>query len=292
MFIDDIKNRYTYLNTMKNVVHEDSNEREVVEGRTIIIDPIMEPVLDKLMRERPTWRFKSTQHFYGHTGVRSAYTFEIYDGDEHLGRVWFERHWQNDTPRFYFSNFRLEKQRQRNTPNYTTKPDVAVKRIVKSFHLKTPSERAADAFNEVRGCVQKLVSEVNWPLRRVKSRIETQLYDYAAKHWDEIKHHLTDDPTLDFPALVEANKDATDMLVAYDSQGGSIVRIEANDTYMAARRSDSGYVVETFTDTTLPDHVRGSLGLLKLIEDNTAIPGVGTRVNARLYFVMDKEKDE
>lgn len=292
MFIDDIKNRYTYLNTMKNVVHEDSNEREVVEGRTIIIDPEIEPVLDKLMRERPTWRFKSTQRFFGHVGVRSASTFEIYDGDEHLGRVWVERHWRGGESRFYFSNFRLEGQRQRSTPNYTTKPDVAVKRIVKAFHLKTPSERAADAFSDMRQFLNKLTNETGWPLRRVKNRIEKQLYDYAAKHWDEIKHHLTDDPTLDFPAMVQAERDATDMVVAYEGQGGSIVRIEANDTYMATRRSDSGYVVETFTDATLPDHIRGSLGLLKLVEDNTAIPGVGARVNARLYFVMDKEGDE
>lgn len=289
MFIDYIKHRYTYLNSMKNIVHEDPFERPEVTDRTIIVDPDMEPVLNKLMRERPTWRFKSTQNFYGGTGVRAASNFEIYDGDERLGNLWAERHWRDSTTRYFFNNFRLEKTRQRNSVSYTSKPDVAAKRIIKSFHLKTPSERAQEAFNDVRTTLNKIVADADWPLRRAKNSMEKRLFAYAAKHWDKIKQHLTDDTNLDFPALVQANRDATDMVTAYEGQDGIIVRIEANGTYMASRRSDSGFAIETFSDTTLPEHVRGSLGLLKLVDDKTAIPGVGTRVNAKLYFVMDKK---
>lgn len=289
MFIDDIKHRYTYLNSMKNIVHEDPVERSVVADRTVIIDPDIEPVLDKLMRERPTWRFKSTANFYGHAGVRSVSNFEIYDGDEKLGHLWVERHWRDSSVRYYFNNFRLEKTRQRNSVSYTSKADTAAKRIIKAFHLKTPSERATEAFNDVRNSLSKIGSEANWPLRRAKNVIEKRLYAYAANHWDEIKADLTDDTTLDFPAVVQADRDAADMYSAFEGQGGSIVRIEANGTYMASRRSDAGFAVETFTDSTLPDHVRGGLGLLKLVDDNTAIPGVGTRVNSKLYFVIDKK---
>ena len=290
MFIDDVKNRYTYLNSMKNVVHEEPLERAVVPHRTIIIDPDMEPVLDRLLRERPTWRFKSTEHFYGHGGVRTATNFEIYDGDEALGRLWTERHWRDGTVRYNFDNFRLEKARQRNSVSFTTKPAEAVKRIVKAFHLKTPSERALDAFNDLRDTINKAAADNNWSLRKAKSSIERRLFDYAAKHWDEMKHHVTDDPDkLDFPTLVQADRDAQEMSEAFSGQGGTVVRIESNGTYMMARKADNGFAIETFNDSTLPDHVRGTLGLLKMLDDKSYVPGVGARANAKLYFVMDKK---
>jgi len=295
MFIDDIKYRYTYLNSMKNVVHEEPIDRAVVPDRTIIIRPELEPVIDKLLRERPTWRFKSTENFYNHknfynhSGVRTATNFEIYDGDEALGRLWAEQNWRDGSTRYNFDNFRLEKARQRSRVSFTTKPAEAVKRIVKAFHLKTPTERAVDAFNTVGTAVAKVVSDNNWPLRRAKSAIEKELFAYALKHWDEMKVHLTGDTTLDFPALVQADREAQEMSEAFRDNDGVTVRIEANSSYLVSRRSDGGYVAETYNDSTLSDHLRGALGLLKLVDDGTAIPGVGIRVAANLYFVMDKK---
>lgn len=289
MFIDDIKYRYTYLNSMKNVVHEEPIDWAVVPDRTIIIRPELEPVIDKLLRERPTWRFKSTEPFYRQTGVRTATNFEIYDGDEALGRLWAEQHWSNNNIRYNFDNFRLEKSRQRSRVSFTTKPAEAVKRIVKAFHLKTPTERAVDAFNTVSTAVQKVVSDNNWPLRRAKSAIEKELFAYALKHWDEMKVHLTGDTTLDFPALVQADREAQEMSEAFHGSDGVTVRIEANSSYLVSRRSDGGFVADTYNDSTLSDHLRGALGLLKLVDDGTAIPDVGIRVATNLYFVMDKK---
>lgn len=294
MFIDDINNHYTYLNTLKNVVLEELNDHTspaLRDARQVIIHPELEPVLDKLMRERPTWRFKSTQRFYSTSGVCRASNFDIYDGDEKLGQLWTENHWRDDTLRFFFNNFRLEKSRQRSRVSYTTKPGEAVKRIVKAFHLKTPSERAVDAFNDVRSSVQKAVSDNNWPLRRAKSAIEKEMFAYAVKHWDEIKTHLTTDTKLDFPALVQADRESQEMSAAFDSGNGVTVRIEANSSYLVSRKSDAGYAVETYSDSTLPDHLRGSLGLLKLMDNGSYVADVGIRTSANLYFVMDK-KDE
>jgi hypothetical protein len=289
MFIDDIKYRYTYLNSMKNVVHEEPIDRAIVPDRTIIIQPELEPVIDKLLRERPTWRFKSTEPFYRQTGVRTATNFQIYDGDEGLGRLWTERDWRNGSTRYNFSNSRLEKSRMRSGPSFTTKPAEAAKRIVKAFHLKTPSERASEAFSTVGIALQKVVNDDNWRMRKATFAIEEQLFAYAIKHWDEMKVHLATDTTLDFPALVQAERESQGMRAAFDGRDGVTVRVETNSSYLVSRRSDGGYVAETYNDSTLSDHLRGALGLLKLVDDGTAIPNVGIRVDANLYFVMDKK---
>lgn len=296
MFIDDMKNRYTYLNTMKNIVWQESLERPVRPDLTVILHPDLEPVFDKLLRDRPTWRFKSHENI--HTGgdrgsvVRHAVNFTIFDGEEELGKLWRDTHWHNNEVRFCFNNFRLQQERQRNSVSYTTKPDVAVKRITKAFHMKTPSERAVGAQTAVRDVVDSLVQEASSPIRRTKSIIEQEFYNYATTHWDEVKHMLGDRvDKIDLPNLVQTYNDAAHMREAVSQGNGVNVQLEPNGTYSTSRPVNIGYETNSYTDTTLPDHIRGALGLLKLVEDKNAIDGVGARVSATLYYVMDKKEE-
>jgi hypothetical protein len=295
MFIDDMKNRYTYLNTMKNIVWEESLDRPHRPALSIILHPDLEPIFDKLMRDRPTWRFKSNEliHAGGDVAVtRHAVNFTIFDGEEELGKLWRETHWRDQEVRFCFNNFRLHKERQRNSVSYTTKPDVAVKRIVKAFHMKTPSERAVDAQNAVRSVVNTLVQETNMPVRRAKTVMEGEFFLYAAHHWEEAKLILPiTAKDYDLPSLVAANGHAMQMQEAVSQGNGVNVQLEPNGTYATSRPINTGYETHAYTDATLPDHIRGALGLLKLVEDETAIDNVGARINANLYYVMDKKEE-
>ena len=281
MFIDDVKNRYTYLNSMKNIVHQEPLDRPVVAERELIIHPAIPTLLDRLMKERPTWRFKSEEHLYTILKPRLS-RFEIYDGDEQLGRLWVEHHWRDETVRYFFINPRIHKDRERGGAAYSTKPEVAAKRILKSFHLKTPSERAAEAGVTVRKSLNEILSNSQYPVRRVKNTLENQLFRYAVTHWDTIKHNFDADVAkLDLPALVQENNDALAMSNAMENNDGFIVRIEPNGAYLVS----CGESTSTFTDSTLSDHMRGALGLLKLLDDNSYVPDVGVRVRSNLYFV-------
>lgn len=289
MFIDDVKNRYTYLNSLKNIVLEEPLGRPDWEGREVSLHPDMQPVLDRLLKERPTWRFKSTQNFYGSASAKVT-NLDIYDGDEVLGRLWMEHHWRDGGVRYNFDNFRLSKTRQRSGVSYTSKPDVAAKRIIKAFHLKTPKERAAEAYGEVRKAVSQVTSDANWPYRRGKNVIEKELLEYAVRNWETILPHLGPDAAkVDLPALYEADREAYDLSVAFESALGVMVRIESNGAYMTSRPENGTYHVETLTEATLTEHLRGALGLLKLVQDGVHIDGVGLRVRANLYFIMDKK---
>jgi hypothetical protein len=288
MFIDDIKNRYTYLNSMKNIVHEEPLDRPYVAERQIILHDALPSVLDKLMKERPTWRYKCTKHLYGSNPRVSELI--IYDNDEELGKLWIENHWRDETIRYFFDNFRLTQMSQRHMKTFSTKPDVAAKRIVKAFHLKTPKERAADAHKETHSVVNGIGSEASWPFRRAKMRIEDRLFEYAARNWSDIKQYLGADD-MDFPALAEANEEAVALIGSYNDNNGVTVRIETNGAYLVSRKAAEGFDAVTYTDATLTDHLRGALGLLKLVEDKGYISGVGARVNTNLYFVMDKKEE-
>ena len=291
MFIDDINNRYTYLNSMKNIVHEEPTNNPIVPDRQIMADPNLNPLLDKLMRERPTWRFKTRDRFYTKGGACYAVRFDIYDGDEELGKLWMERHWRDNAVRYFFHNPRVSDERQRGGAAFSTKPEVAAKRILKAFHLKTPSERANEAFRMAGESITKSAAEVSWPLRKAKNSIESRLFAYAVNHWDKIKDYVTDDPRLDLPALALASHEAQWVQERFNSNGGVVVRIESNGSYLISRRVDEGYTMEIRDDSTLSDHVRGALGLLKLVNDGNIIPTVGVRTKANLYFVMDRQEE-
>jgi hypothetical protein len=289
MFMNDLSNRYTYLNTMKNVSLEEPTTRSIHPNRRVIINSKLEPVLDKLTSVRPTWRFKSTEEIGPFADMHVASRFSIYDGDESLGELWVERDWRGGDYRFYFDNFRLSKTKKR--ISYTSKPEAAVKRIVKAFHLKTPSERAAEAFSTIGRAVGEVTHAPAMALHRVKVNLQRVMFDYACHHWDEVKTYPAIDPTLDLPTLVQANHEAEQVGKAFASSGGVTVCIEANGSYLVNRRSDAGFAVEVFKDSTLSDHLRGSLGLLKLLDDANYIPDVGVRANAKLYFVLDKKEE-
>jgi hypothetical protein len=290
MFIDDIKNRYTYLNSMKNLVHEEALERPEYPDRVITLHTALPPVLDRLMKERPTWRYKSKQSFGPYGSNPRVSELVIFDNDEELGKLWIETHWRDETIRYFFDNFRLTQMSQRHMKTFSTKPDVAAKRIVKAFHLKTPKERAADAYKDTQSVVSGIATETSWPFRRAKMRIEERLFEYAARNWSDIKQYLGADD-MDFPALAEANEEAVALIGSYNDNNGVTVRIESNGAYLVSRRSNDGFDAVTHTDAALPDHLRGALGLLKLVEDKGYISGVGARVNSNLYFVMDKKAE-
>jgi hypothetical protein len=244
------------------------------------------------MKERPTWRYKCIQPFYGSSARVNELI--IYDNDEELGKLWIENHWRDETIRYFFDNFRLKQERQRHMPTFSTKPDVAAKRIVKAFHLKTPKERAADAFKETHPIINSILADTSWPFRRAKGVLEEKLFDYAARNWETIKHHLgVDTANLDLPALAEAYYEGGRMNVAYANNEGVTVRIEANGAYLVSRKDANGAIdAVTHTDASLTDHLRGALGLLKLMDVKGYIDGVGVRVNTNLYFVMDKKAEE
>jgi hypothetical protein len=287
MFIDDINHRYTYLTPARNIVWEQKASASPYEGLTLAVRSELLDVINRLLKKRPTWRFKSKQSVYSDNTRLSD--FDIFDGNEKLGRLWLEAHWRDSSTRIYFNNPRLDKARQRNQKSYTSKPNIAAKRIIEAFHLKTPTERAVELATAVRDKRDRIISDAMWPLRKARNELEVAMHEYVVRNWDTMKPLLGPNAAdIDLPALVAEDAKAARLSKATNNGAGVNVRIEDNGTYLVVRHISSPEI-ETFTDATLTEHLRGTLGLLKLVLDGTYIDGVGMRVDARTYFVMDKE---
>ncbi len=288
MFIDDLNKNYTYLNEARSIVWEQPSS-ESRHCTRVTACPELQDIIDRLMKKRPTWRFKSTSH--GSSGYAlELVNFEIWDAEEKLGSMWRESHWRDGSYRIYFENFRLSASRKRRSSNYTTKPYVAAKRILEAFHLKTPSERAAALHSEVNSKRGEITREGSWPLQRAQGTINKLMQEYAVRNWDTLKPLLGPGAAdIDLTALVREDEKMKRLTKRCEMGAAINLRIEGNGTYLTMRPG-ANVEIETFTDATMSDHICGALGLLKLLEDGTYVEGVGMRVDARTYLIMDKEE--
>ena len=73
-----------------------------------------------------------------------------------------------------------------------------------------------------------------------------------------------------------------------------------NNKALLVVRDGSVYIVKSYnsdqptvmTDDTLPFHVRGKLGMLKLVEKEHYIAGMGFRADDDTFIVMNEEKED
>lgn len=286
-FIDDIKYDYAYLNSLKNLVHE-RPKNNPNNSRDVALHKDLYPLVDTLMKERPTWRYKSSEPIYQGSETYFIRQLFIYDGNEVLGKLWLDHYWNGGQARFYFTNHRLNL--NSNRTSFSSKPKVAAKRILKAFHMKTPTERAAEAQQRVNKAVQVNLGKTRWPYQRAKMAVEAPLLDYAIKHWDEIKDELGPDAIKsDYPTIAQSHAENVALDQMFNGGMGLTVLIEANDTYSLTKSAGQTHHVVSYTDSALPEYVRSALGLLKLVEDNAYIPDVGLRVSNNLFYITSPE---
>jgi hypothetical protein len=93
----------------------------------------------------------------------------------------------------------------------------------------------------------------------------------------------------DMPELYEEQLTAAAIVTAVSDGAGVTVRSEGSD-YLVTREYANTRDVEVFTNDTLSDHLKAGLGILKLIEPKSIIQGVGVRVDANTFFILDPEK--
>ena len=52
----------------------------------------------------------------------------------------------------------------------------------------------------------------------------------------------------------------------------------------------AGVHLETYTQSDLPDSYKRSIGMLKLVDDNTSVPGIGYRLDETAFRIKGETK--
>jgi hypothetical protein len=282
MFIDDIKNEYFYPMGGTSVVLEfNKNWNSHGKEGTAVVHPTMVRFIDALRVKRPTWRFKSTERVYDNEGQQLR-NFDVYDGDEQLGRVWTERHWRTGEDRYCLNNHRVEASRQRGSGSFSTKVGVATKKVLDSFGVKSLDELAVEAERMIYGVASAICADHSYKYLHAQKRAMNALADYIVDNWEQLRVHAGSDGLPDLPTLRNARIESGAILDAVNRNGTMLVT--RGERFMVWGHKREAKLLEF---DALTDKQRAGLGILKLVENKTMISSIGVRVDTDKFFLLD-----
>ena len=291
------------MNTLElsNVELSASLEKDLTERKNkgdthaVVVHRVIDPVIQRLATLNPLWRFVATDWVYLYGGVRQLglSSFRVLEHGEEIGRIAREHKGRNEV--IYISNDRIAKTKQRSDGYSTVDPDKAVLKAKKMFFKLKPNERIEKATKDAESVI---TSQRNLK-QRERYTAEGAVRDYALQYImgtgfalflehiktcteserDRIQKHMDNKERLDDEMMtIETAKSAFEA-------GKTALVIKDGGKYLVK----IGDKVDLFDDNTLPDWMRGKLGMLKLVPSEAFISDTGCRVNEETFVLMVEE---
>lgn len=186
----------------------------------------------------------------------------------------------------YFSNDRISRAAERGDCKRTSKPDVAIKILKKWFTQPPVSEIAEVAYEKVARDYMSRVSSITRAYRDnvhdVMKGLEKYVMDNIEEYWNKI--HPNHTPRFTLEQLKVAQQD---MEIAGSMDAQKFLTVVIHDGKYIVRTSNGGHQVMMHED--LSEHMRRSIGLLKLVEPSQFVGGAGFKGRDDVYFVSNPQ---
>jgi hypothetical protein len=253
-----------------------------------VIDPFLKSFIEKLALKYPQWTFEEVYNTANHnTKTYEAYRFNVVDKREVLGTI-DKEYTSNGGWRYCVDNHRINGVRERGRGMKTIHEDKALKHVGKFFGKKNVNEKFTEATQIISSALGHVHNQKRWDL---------------SHKWDELESY-TQKFIHDNYAMFASTVDVTTNKVKDDLEKlpSAIAEFSSVDAMQEALRLGDAYIVfidgvnysiqkgkdplEIKASEELPDFMRRAVGLLKLVEDNQVIDGVGVRANETTFLVM------
>ena len=285
--------------TLSNVVISDKllNGRRKSEFDFAVEKPLNE-IMWKVITENPTWEFRVEQ-YYGQLKSETADTrpritvskFKVFKDGEEVGVI--DRDYRHDTGGYVFhiTSNTIRNERERVGAYRTKDAKKALAAIKKTFNPKSLPERMNDAAGEAVRAINRQSSSKRGDHQRVMQNIAPFMKSFAFTAMaEEFKKYMVSmnqahQLTLLRTAEVEMLT-VTDIESKFKGAGTSLV-LFSNGKYLVK----TGDEIQTYDDNTLPVALRGKLGMLKLVEPEQMIEGVGCRATTEIFVLLTAERE-
>ena len=280
-------------NVRMNAALTERNEKRMAHGDApFTIPTVLHSVIKKLATDKPLWEFIGSG-----TSSSQLSVFTIEKDGEKLGEIGMD--WRARGACVYAKNKRIADKLTRSDRYKTTDVDKVVLKVKKMFGSMSTNERIAESALKAAQAIQ-LASSSKWSeVRGVEVHIERVGNQY-----------VMEDGYATFIAWLhtQTSQKAKDTLVAIDNKvrlgiemltiekvrdhlnGGKAVLVIRDGEKYIVKMGDK---VDLYDDNTLPQEMRGKLGMLKLVEDGQFVTDTGCRVNAETFvLVLEEVKDE
>lgn len=260
----------------------------------VFVHKVIDPVIQRLATLNPLWRFVATDFVWGGRGGHYAISdFLVLEQGEEIGRV--ERAHHGNREVIYVANERIAKTRERTNGYRTVDADKAVLMAKKMFFRLKPNERIEKAMENA----EKVMSHQKRLKEREQYNAETTVKNAAHAFimgtgfplfLEHIKTCAEHERNKVKKAMSE-NERLTDEMMTIEK---AKAEFEAGKTALVIKDGGKylvkiGDKLDLFDDNTLPDWMRGKLGILKLLQAEQFVSNTGCRVNDETFVLMVEE---
>jgi len=231
----------------------------------------------------------ATKHPLWTVEVMGFRSYRVLCDTEVLGEIGME--WYGSQMKLYVRNDRINQSCTRKNAYHTDKVDKAYLRVKKSFGPMNLNERVEKALKVAEGVLENQAYNTRTAAREHERVVDGTLMKWARANfsqyvsWLEETHNKTvlEHLTLlgKFKADMMTIKETTD---AFQSRRTALV-VLADGKYIVKIRDN----VQLYDDVTLPTELRGKLGMLKLVEKEQMVTGIGCRANDEIFVLLLEE---
>ena len=288
--MNDIENNYKALE-MPNILFEETkvNTGPIIDTN-IQTHPFMLPLIKRIARARPQWKIITAMNGI-YTAGDGYYcgSFKIYEGKTHLGRIYKSYGRHGDTA-FAIDNDRLNADRKRGSTTTTKDAAKAFKLVIKNFHGQTVDEAFKEAYSEASTAVSSLFNNSHGKFLRKYNNLNDFMVKYVMENWDHMQQ-VAIDAGVSATAL-DGMQESYDAYVAtkairaaWNNSDGVTVLIRGDDYIV-----DNPMGKQIVEGDKLPANLKRSIGILKMVAENTYVAGHGIRVGKDKFFVSSREE--
>jgi len=257
---------------------------------TATIEPFLVELIEKLALKYPQWIFQEEHSNFSWSQVngkslRTDYkttSFKIMDKREELGTVYVDHYARGK--RFAVDNFRVQEMRERGSGMKTIHLNKAMKHIDKFFGKKNITEKVEEAQRIAQQVSYQTNNQLSSKMHSVWRDLQPKAIDFLiAEHWEEFCAFAKTEGG-DFPRKTAEAKAGNVIDEALRKGNAYLVYIDGLD--YAIQKGDKNPITIKASEE-LPDFIRRSVGMLKLLEDNQIIIDIGLRVSPTIFVVLE-----
>ena len=247
----------------------------------------------KLIPTNPQWTFKVSS---GSARMRDGLTFyliermEVAQDGEELGSLsmyYYRRKWN-----IGITCRRAKQQLDRGDTLRTSDVNKAASLVKKLFVKQSMAERIQAA----RNAAEHTMSQATWlrgqSIKTEYDRFQPAMLEFvmteAAAMFDafveDSRWPMAKNALAKYKELQEDQRVVKDISSLYKS-GKTCLTLLGDGKYVVQIRNEP---TQVFDDATLPDTLRGKLGLLKLVNDRQMVDNVGCRVSESVFVLVNE----
>ena len=235
----------------------------------------------------------ATKHPLWTLAVTGPRSYLVLCDTEKLGSIGSE--WYGSTHKLFVRNDRIKAGSLRKDAYHTDKVDKAYLRVKKTFGPMNLTERIEKAKKVAENVLDNQAYNTRQQAREHERAVESALMRFARTHFSQCKLWLKDThqtSVLEHITLLEGMK--VDMMTIKQTtdefqNNNTALVVLADGKYIVKIRDN----VQLYDDVTLPHELRGKLGMLKLVEKEAMVTGMGCRVNDEIFVLMlEGKRDE